>query len=358
MPASPPHDSAAALPPTLTPGLAAVRRPYSFRPMRSPSTGEVEVPFSAYFHLARTGRNPGGKLVEGLRMSWMGDRGDVFLHLPVMAAEVVGLFAPVPPGVVLDATVGGGGHAAAILAAHPGLTIVGLDRDPRAVEAARLALAPFGTRARVVRARFDGLDRVLDDLGVADVSGALFDLGVSSPQLDEPARGFSYRADAPLDMRMDPDQALTAADVVNGAEERDLIRLLVDNGEARFARRIARALIAARPLRTTGELAEVVRQAIPAAARRHGGHPARRVFQAVRIAVNDEQARAPGRRRRRHGTAGPGGAVRGHLVPLRRGPHREGTLQAGGHRRLRLSAGPALRVRRHAHGPPVDAGRP
>jgi 16S rRNA (cytosine1402-N4)-methyltransferase len=292
--------------------------------MRSPSTGEVEVPFSAYFHLARTGRHPGGKLVEGLRMSRVNgedrhgghglpvghpDReagpsagaaaeGGVegrrpYAHVPVMVAEVVGLLEAVPAGPVLDATVGGGGHAAALLAAHPGLTIVGVDRDPAAVEAATAALAPFGPRAVVVRDRFDRLDRVLDGAGIGQLSGALFDLGVSSPQLDDPGRGFSYRADARLDMRMDPGQRLTAADVVNHADERDLARLLADSGERRFASRIVRAIVAARPLETTGQLAAVVRDAIPAAARRHGGHPARRVFQAIRIAVNDELAVLP-----------------------------------------------------------------
>jgi 16S rRNA (cytosine1402-N4)-methyltransferase len=263
--------------------------------MRSPSTREVEVPFSAHFHLVRTGRHPGGKLVEGLRMSWLGDRdGSAFTHVPVMVAEVVGLFDAVPPGTVLDATVGGGGHASALLDAHPALRLVGIDRDPAAVLAASAALASFGSRAVVVRGRFDELDRVLDRAGVGELSGALFDLGVSSPQLDEPARGFSYRADAPLDMRMDPDQAVTAADVLNDTEEADLVGLLIANGEGRFARRIARALVSARPLETTGQLEAVVRGAIPAAARRRGGHPARRVFQAVRLAVNDELTVLPG----------------------------------------------------------------
>jgi 16S rRNA (cytosine1402-N4)-methyltransferase len=211
-----------------------------------------------------------------------------------MVAEVVDLLAAVPPGVVLDATVGGGGHARAILESHPQVQIVGLDQDPAAVAAAGAALGRFGDRARVVRSRFDRLEEVLDDLGVDRLSGALFDLGVSSVQLDVADRGFSYRADAPLDMRMDPDQPVTAADVVNGRNEADLVRLLAANGEGRFARRIVRAIVAARPLTTTGQLAEVVRSAIPAAARRTGGHPARRVFQAIRIAVNDELAVLPG----------------------------------------------------------------
>lgn len=216
-----------------------------------------------------------------------------FSHRPVMVEEVVALLAPVPPGVVLDATVGGGGHARAILAAHPHLRVVGLDQDPAAVAAAWESLAGFGPRAEVHRARFDRLADALDAAGVPTLSAVLFDLGVSSPQLDRPERGFTFRVDAPLDMRMDPDRSTTAADLVNSMREDELVRLLVDNGESRFARRVARAIIAARPLTTTGELAEVVRSAIPAAARRTGGHPARRVFQGLRIAVNDELAVLP-----------------------------------------------------------------
>lgn len=252
--------------------------------MRCLSTGGVGIPFSARLHSRWSGRHPDGMPVEGQRMSQ--DSG--FTHLPVMATEIVALMAPLPPGVVLDATVGGGGHARRILEAHPHLELVGLDRDPAALAAAGMALAPFGRRAVLRQARFDRLGEILDDLGIDALSGALFDLGVSSPQLDTAARGFSYRADAPLDMRMGPDARHTAADVVNGWSLGDLARLFAANGERRFAGRIARAVVAARPLTTTTELAEVVRAAIPAAARRTGGHPARRVFQAVRIAVNEE----------------------------------------------------------------------
>ena len=216
-----------------------------------------------------------------------------FPHQPVMVAEVLGLLASVPSGVVLDATVGGGGHARAILDAYPHLRVVGLDQDPAAVAAAASALASFGARAEIHRARFDRLAEVLDGAGVTELSAALFDLGVSSPQLDRPERGFTYRVDAPLDMRMDPDGPTTAADLVNTMREQELVQLLFDNGEGRFARRIARAMIAARPITTTAQLAEVVRTAIPAAARRTGGHPARRVFQGLRIAVNDELAVLP-----------------------------------------------------------------
>jgi len=212
----------------------------------------------------------------------------VYAHEPVMVEEVVALFADVPPGTVVDATAGAGGHAEALLTAHPHLSVLCMDRDPQAVEATTARLGPFGSRAVVRRARFDRIDEVVAEAGVGAVSGVLFDLGVSSPQLDHAQRGFSYRQDAPLDMRMDPSTGRTAADVVNTLPEADLAALFAAHGEGRFARRIARAVVAARPLTTTVQLAEVVRGAIPAATRRHGGHPARRVFQAVRVAVNDE----------------------------------------------------------------------
>ena len=215
----------------------------------------------------------------------------VFAHEPVMEAEVVELFAPVPPGTVIDATVGGGGHARAILDAHSHLRLLGLDRDPDAVSAATETLAPYDGRAVVRHASFDRLveesERDSADSG-EPVTGVLFDLGVSSPQFDRGERGFSYRHDGPLDMRMDPTDGQTAADVVNTWPVEELSRLFAANGEGRFATRIARAIAAGRPFTTTGQLAEVVRQAIPAATRRQGGHPARRVFQALRIAVNEE----------------------------------------------------------------------
>jgi 16S rRNA (cytosine1402-N4)-methyltransferase len=276
-------------------GLAAVARHdvhiERVWPIRSPSTGSLEVSSSAYFQRDRRGTPPASIMpVEGLRMN------QAFPHEPVMAEEVVGLFAPVPPGLILDTTLGGGGHSAALLTTNPGIGILGIDRDPAAVAAATDALAPFGERASIRRGRFDSLARIVADtqaelgtpLEERGLSGALFDLGVSSPQLDVAERGFSYRRDAVLDMRMDPTSGRTAADVVNDYEEGDLVELFIDNGEGRFARRIARAIVAARPLTTTGQLADVVRTAIPAATRRTGGHPARRVFQAIRIAVNEE----------------------------------------------------------------------
>jgi len=210
-----------------------------------------------------------------------------FDHIPVLRDEVVSLFASVPPGTVVDATVGGGGHAAALLEAYPTLRVLGMDRDPAALEAARSRLWAYGERATLVRAPFSALGSVLDDAGLSTVSGVLFDLGVSSPQLDVPERGFSFRRDGPLDMRMDPGGSITAADLVNGLPEDALAALFRESGEGRLAGRIARAVVRARPLATTGQLADVVVSAVPAAMRRKG-HPARRVFQALRIAVNDE----------------------------------------------------------------------
>ena len=226
-------------------------------------------------------------------MSGAAPSGAGFDHRPVLVDLVVELFAPVPPGVVVDATVGGGGHAEALLDAHPHLSVVGLDQDPDAIDAATERLQRFGPRATVRHSRFDELRAVLGELGHGSASGALFDLGVSSPQFDRPERGFSYRAPGPLDMRMDPGRPVSAADLVNGAPASELARLLHAYGDERYARRISAAIVAARPITSTGQLADVVRDAVPAPARRRGGHPARRTFQAIRIAVNDELAILP-----------------------------------------------------------------
>jgi 16S rRNA (cytosine1402-N4)-methyltransferase len=217
-----------------------------------------------------------------------------FSHNPVMVAEVVDAFAPVPAGLLVDGTVGGGGHAGALLEALRDNVVLGLDRDAEAVAAAGERLSGYGARAMVRQSGFEDLAEVVTSPEVAilglPVMGVLFDLGVSSWQLDEPGRGFSYRADAPLDMRMDRSQAKSARDVVNGYEEAELTRVIARYGEERFARKVARAIVARRPLETTAALAEVVRQAIPAPARRTGPHPARRTFQAIRIEVNAELA--------------------------------------------------------------------
>jgi 16S rRNA (cytosine1402-N4)-methyltransferase len=219
--------------------------------------------------------------------------GESFEHRPVMVDEVVELLAPVPPGVVIDATVGGGGHAAALLSQLDHITLLGLDRDRDAITAAAERLAPFGDRVTLRQARFDALGQIVEELEHEAITGALFDLGVSSPQVDRAARGFSYRNDGPLDMRMDQDQPRAAADVVNGYDERELARVLREYGDERFATRIARAIVAARPVTSTGELAALVRDAIPAPARRRGGNPAKRTFQALRIEVNGELVALP-----------------------------------------------------------------
>lgn len=212
-----------------------------------------------------------------------------FEHTPVMAAEVVAMFEPVPAGLFLDATLGGGGHAAALLAESSERELVGLDRDPAAIAAAATRLAPFGDRARVRHARFDQLADVAAAEGRGrSVVGVLFDLGVSSPQLDDPGRGFSYRYDGPLDMRMDPTSGESAAELVNALSEHELAALFAEHGEERYARRLAAAVVAARPVTSTGQLVGVVERALPGAARKRAGHPAKRVFQALRVTVNDE----------------------------------------------------------------------
>jgi 16S rRNA (cytosine1402-N4)-methyltransferase len=206
-----------------------------------------------------------------------------FQHIPVLRDDVVSLFAPVPAGVLVDATVGGGGHSAALLSAHAGLRVIGLDRDPLALQAAAERLAPFGGRVTLVHAPFAALGSVTSE----PFSGVLFDLGVSSPQLDSTERGFSFRTDAAIDMRMDQSSGRTAGQLVNELPESALATLFRQNGEGRLSGRIAHAVVQARPLSSTLQLAEVVSAAVPAAVRRKG-HPATRVFQALRIAVNDE----------------------------------------------------------------------
>lgn len=221
----------------------------------------------------------------------MADELSDFTHLPVLLTEVLEVLAGCPGGIVVDATLGGAGHAVALLESRDDIRLLGIDRDGDALGAAQARLGPWANRVTTVRARFDEVGRLARAeaarLGLP-VTGVLADLGVSSPQLDRADRGFSYRHDAPLDMRMDQRQARSAADVVNAYSEADLARVLSDYGDERFAARIARAIVAARPLSSTMALAEVVTAAIPAATRRHGGHPAKRTFQALRIEVNDE----------------------------------------------------------------------
>lgn len=188
----------------------------------------------------------------------------------------------------MDATLGRAGHARALLDAAPRATLIGIDRDDVALDASRANLSAYEERVRLARGDFKDITSVLERFGIAQARGVLLDLGVSSPQLDDPSRGFSFREGGPLDMRMDTSASLSAEHVVNEYRERELTRVISRYGEERFARRVARAIVAARPITNTTALAEVVRDAIPAATRRTGGHPARRTFQAIRIEVNGE----------------------------------------------------------------------
>lgn len=204
-------------------------------------------------------------------------------HAPVLVDRVVDLMEPAAHGWIVDATFGGGGHSRALLARHPDVRVVGIDRDPDAV-----AQAPVDDRLTVVLDNYRDLGAIIDRSPAPPrVQGILFDLGVSSHQLDEPHRGFSYRTTGPLDMRMGPDAAQSAADLVDTASEGELAEIIRSYGEERFARRIATAIVARRPFATTTDLAECIADAVPAPARR-ARHPARRTFQALRIAVNDE----------------------------------------------------------------------
>ena len=215
-------------------------------------------------------------------------------HRPVLLERVLVLLGPAldrAGAVLVDATLGRAGHAQALLDAHPGLVLIGLDTDAAAVEESGRLLARYGDRVTVTRAVYDQVAVVLSSQGRTTVDGFLFDLGVSSPQLDEPERGFAYSYDAPLDMRMDQSQALTAAEILNTYPAARLRRVLRDYGEEKFARQIADAVVRARsrePLTSTAQLTDIVRASIPAPARRTGGNPAKRTFQALRIEVNGE----------------------------------------------------------------------
>jgi 16S rRNA (cytosine1402-N4)-methyltransferase len=215
-----------------------------------------------------------------------------FHHVSVMLAEVVEWFRPLPAGWVVDATLGGAGHALAILDQLPHLNVLGIDQDPLAIETATDRLSNYADRARVVSARFDSMDDAVTDTGSFPVVGVLMDLGVSSAQFDIAERGFSYRSDAPLDMRMDTTQGPTAAELLLTWSDHEIADVLRSYGDERFAGRIARSIVSARtagrPVTTTTELVTLVTAAIPAATRRTGGHPAKRTFQALRIAVNQE----------------------------------------------------------------------
>ena len=193
--------------------------------------------------------------------------------------------------VVVDATLGAGGHTEALLTKFPQLTVIGIDRDADALASATSRLAPFADRLRTSHATFDQIADVVASNGFTKIDGALFDLGVSSMQLDQSERGFSYSQDAPLDMRMDRSQSLTAAEIVNSYEPGQLVKILRTYGEEKFATRVVERIVKARaiaPLNSTSQLADLIKEAIPAATRRTGGNPAKRTFQALRIETNDE----------------------------------------------------------------------
>jgi 16S rRNA (cytosine1402-N4)-methyltransferase len=247
---------------------------------------------------ARRNRHRGGMAVGEEDRAGHGEHG----HIPVLLDRCVELLAPALTGgsadgtgaVLVDATLGAGGHAETFLTRFRSMRLIGLDRDPNALAIASARLQRFGERAQLVRTRYDGIADALDECGVdriGGVHGVLFDLGVSSMQLDRADRGFSYAVDAPLDMRMDPDLPVTAADILNTYSQGEITAILREFGEEKFAPRIAAAIVRRRhraPLSTTGELVEILYEAIPAAARRTGGHPGKRTFQALRVAVNAE----------------------------------------------------------------------
>ena len=216
-------------------------------------------------------------------------------HVSVMRDRCIELLTPSIESstnpVVVDATLGFGGHTQALLEKFPKLTVIGIDRDSDAIAAATQRLAPYADRIRISHATFDEIADVVASHGFTKIDGALFDLGVSSMQLDQSERGFSYSHDAPLDMRMDRTQSLTAAEIVNTYEPGQLVRILRTYGEEKFATRVVERIVKARaiaPLNSTSELATLIKDAIPAATRRTGGNPAKRTFQALRIETNDE----------------------------------------------------------------------
>lgn len=232
-------------------------------------------------------------------------------HQPVMTEEVLAFLGPRPDGVYLDATVGAGGHAETILRSVGGrCTLVGVDQDPKALTRAGYNLRPYGASVRLARTNFEDLPWIVSSQDLERLDGILFDLGMSSMQLDDPSRGFAFRLEGPLDMRMDPDAETSAGDIVNTAAQSELVRILRTYGEERHAQRLARAIVAARrrsPIRTTTQLADVVAEAYPERRRRQ--HPARRTFQALRMAVNRELAALERALRSLPDVLAPGGRV-------------------------------------------------
>ena len=235
-----------------------------------------------------------------------------FHHISVLLEESIEALHIRPDGIYLDGTLGGAGHSAQIVQRLTTGLLIGVDRDPAALSAAQERLAPWMDRVKLVHANFRELDAILDGLGVRAVDGILLDLGVSSPQLDEASRGFSYMADAPLDMRMDPSDPLTAYEIVNTWPQEELRRILFAYGEERYAPLIAAAIVRRRaeaPIETTLELVEIIRSAMPQKALREKQHPAKRSFQALRIAVNDELGAVDGVMSRAIARLNPGGRL-------------------------------------------------
>lgn len=236
-----------------------------------------------------------------------------FQHKSVLLQECIDALNIRPDGIYLDGTLGGAGHSSQIACRlTEGGRLIGVDRDRTALAAAKERLAPYADRVTLVHSNFAEIDAILDPLGIPAVDGMLFDLGVSSPQLDDASRGFSYMADAPLDMRMDKDDALTAGEVVNTWPQGELRRILYDYGEERYAPQIAAAICRARekaPVETTLELVDIIRSAMPAQALREKQHPAKRSFQAIRIAVNDELGAVSRMMQAAVGRLNPGGRL-------------------------------------------------
>lgn len=236
-----------------------------------------------------------------------------FQHKSVLLQECIDALNIRPDGIYLDGTLGGAGHSSQIARRlTEGGRLIGVDRDRTALAAAKERLAPYADRVTLVHSNFAEIDAILDSLGIPAVNGMLFDLGVSSPQLDDASRGFSYMADAPLDMRMDKDDALTAGEVVNTWPQGELRRILYDYGEERYAPQIAAAICRARekaPVETTLELVDIIRSAMPAQALREKQHPAKRSFQAIRIAVNDELGAVSRMMQAAVGRLNPGGRL-------------------------------------------------
>ena len=214
-----------------------------------------------------------------------------FVHKSVLLYETVGSLNIKPGGIYVDGTLGGGGHAYEVCKRLGGGRLIGIDQDADAIRAAGERLAPFKDKVTIVRSNYQNIENVLKELNIEKVDGIYLDLGVSSYQLDTASRGFTYREDAPLDMRMDQRNPTTAADIVNGYSEMELFHIIRDYGEDNFAKNIAKHIVKARaekPIETTGELSEIIKAAIPAKVRATGGHPAKRTFQAIRIELNHE----------------------------------------------------------------------